>query len=217
MGDYDSKQFEDASDWGSRFPEDAVGYQELKGVPFSPEGNLEAWRSVSRLQVAKSASSLLRLFVSHRQSDRVWGMRGAYLATQKGFNFWIDVLDPTLQGSAYQNLPPQQKALVTAVVIEVAILNCSHVLALLTPNMPGSLWVPYEYGRVKADVMFSIQAGCWNHPQALASSGADYLELGVSTYSEQQISTWLASEFTVASGTSPSPRPWPHGRTTPLP
>jgi hypothetical protein len=219
MEDYDSIDFTDAFDWGSRFPQDAIGYSELLGLPFSPEGNREAWRRVSLLQVVKSTPQVSRLFVSHRQKkdDRDWALRAAFLATQKGFYFWLDVLDPILPLVNHLNLNPQQKAIVTAVVIEVGLLNCSHVLCMVTPNSAGSLWVPYEYGRVKTDGLFSTQAGSWNHPLTPASSRGEYLELGVDTHNELEIETWLDSEFRSCYRTSPKARPWPHAQTSPLP
>jgi hypothetical protein len=216
MEDYDSIDFTDASGWGSRFPQDAVGYQELKELPFTPEGNMEAWRKVSRLQPVRNVPPVPRLFVSHRKRDRDLALRAAFLATQKGFYFWLDVLDPTLRLLEYQNWSQQQKAIVTAVVIEVGLLNCSHVLCMVTPNSEGSLWVPYEYGRVKMDGLFSTQAGSWNHPQTPASSRAEYLELGVDTYNEPQIESWLHSEYKARYGTNPSARPWPHDPTVSL-
>ena len=109
MEDYDSTDFTDVFDWGSRFPEDAIGYSELQGLPFSPEGNLEAWRRVSRLQAVKSTPPVSRLFVSHRQKkdNRDRALRAAFLATQKGFYFWLDVLDPSLPLVNHLNLNPQ--------------------------------------------------------------------------------------------------------------
>lgn len=213
MEDYDSEQFLNAEDWGSRFPPDAIGSQELSGLPTSPEGNLQAWLTIRALRYLLTVPPPVpRLFVSHRRADRDWALRIANLACDAGFYFWLDVLNPVLSSSLSQNLPADQQALVTAVIIEMGLLNSSHVLALTTPNSPGSLWIPYEYGRVKNDVLFSTQAASWNHPKTSPSAQAEYLKLGADTYSESDIANWLTSELPGASA-----RPWLHPLTTPLP
>jgi hypothetical protein len=211
MEDYDYSEFPAQGNWAERFPPDAIGHEELLGVPISNQGNLEAWRRLTQLSPpAPSLPSVPRLFVSHRQCDRDYALRAAWLATQLGFRFWLDVLNPVLQSLPHRNLPPQQQALVTAIVIEMGLLNSSHVLALVTPKSPGSLWIPYEYGRVKANGVFSIQAGCWTEKQVAPTTKAEYLELGINTASEIEINTWLDSEFRSARGFGPVPRPWPY-------
>jgi hypothetical protein len=88
---------------------------------------------------------------------------------------------------------------------------------LATPNSPASLWIPYEYGRVKPDVVFSTQAGCWKHPNAAAVAQAEYLELGMNTHNEPEITKWLDLEFRTRFGSNPLPGAWSYGTTTPLP
>jgi hypothetical protein len=211
MDDYDYSEFPGAETWADRYPSDAVGHQELLGLPVSDEGNREAWRRLTQLRPTNvNVPKVSRLFVSHRKCDRDYAMRAAWLATQQGFRFWLDVLNPVLRSLPHQNLSPQQQALVTAIVIEMGLLNSSHVLALVTPNTPGSLWVPYEYGRVKANGLYSIQAGCWNHKDTLPQGKAEYLELGANTFNEGDINKWLDSEYTAAMSFGPTPRPWPY-------
>jgi len=208
---YDHLDFLAQETWADRFPEDAIGTEVLRGVPISAEGNYEAWRRLTQLAVPNlSLQKIPRLFVSHRQSDRDYALRAAWLATQQGFHFWLDVLNPALQNLPHRNLPPQQQALVTAIIIEMGLLNSSHVLALVTRNAPGSLWIPYEYGRVKANRLFSVQAGCWIDKQSTQQAKAEYLELGITTSSEPDIEIWLDSEFGNAMHCAPTPRPWPY-------
>jgi hypothetical protein len=87
------------------------------------------------------------------------------------------------------------RALATAAIIEMGLLNCSHVIALITPATKGSEWVPYEYGRVKDVPPVSIQAACWRHPLKPHSMLADYLLLGPIHDSEGAIRAWLASQL----------------------
>src|SRR5882672_2540578 len=94
-----------------------------------------------------------RLFISHRQADEPYALAIAHLAQRHGFYFWLDILDPTLAVAGAQTDPRT-----IAIIIEMALLNCSHVIAVMTPNTKGSTWVPYEYGRVKKLAPVSSQA-----------------------------------------------------------
>jgi hypothetical protein len=111
------------------------------------------------------------LFVSHRRIDVRPALRIAYLVCQQGFDYWLDVLDPTLIGVPAPTA--EQEAAATAAVIGMALLNSSHVIAVMTMNTKGSEWVPYEYGRVKAPLAASLQAACWVD-KTLAGSALPY-------------------------------------------
>ena len=217
MQSYDSNQFPGEGDWASRFPPDAIGSEELRGIPFSLEGNLAAWQRLTAIRVPldRGKYSDPRVFVSHRRIDRNQALRAAELATQEGFYFWLDVLNPQLQGLAYQKMPDRQRALATAIIIEMGLLNCSHVLVILTPDTAGSLWVPYEYGRCER------RCGCSRPRQAVGiiptspPGRGEYLDLGVDTYNEPQISGWLDREITIWSQSTGRPRA--HAATLALP
>jgi len=134
------------------------------------------------------------VFVSHRQVDRDWALRVAFLAVNEGFDFWLDVLDPNLQAlerQRWRGLTAQQKAVAIALIIEMALLNSTHIIALVTPNSRGSLWIPYEYGRAKEVPPLSLQAGCWKHPKTPDNDFPEYLHLGVTTCTEDEIRNWL--------------------------
>jgi len=75
----------------------------------------------------------------------------------------------------------------------MALLNCTHVIALLTPRTPGTYWVPYEYGRVKDSSPHSLRAACWIDPHVTYEP--EYLELGVKTRSDDEIRDWLRGEL----------------------
>jgi hypothetical protein len=75
----------------------------------------------------------------------------------------LDILDPKLKNMKQLNLSPQDEAIAIASIIEMGLLNCLHVVATMTPQTRGSLWIPYEYGRVKDVPPVSIQAPSWSH------------------------------------------------------
>lgn len=137
-----------------------------------------------------------RIFISHRQRDYAEALRIAKIATEEGFQFWLDILDPTLAWLTTvgpQTLSSRKYQLFIAVIIEMALLHCSHVIAVMTPHTAGSAWVPYEYGRVKDSSVHSLQAGCWVHP-GLGGLPWEYLLLGAETRRELDIRRWLARE-----------------------
>lgn len=135
-----------------------------------------------------------RVFISHRQADKDYALRVAHLANQNGFDYWVDVLDPNL--SAIGAHPdPDDIAILTAAIIEMALINCTHVLVIMTPNTKGSLWVPYEYGRITELPTVHGRAAAWLHPGL--NSPPEYLLLGVIAKTEFDIETWFESELTV--------------------
>lgn len=160
-----------------------------------------------------------RLFVSHRHADKHEALRVAWIANSAGFEFWLDVLDPQLNTFGGAKAPP----LVIASIIELALLNCTHVIALLTDNTPGTMWVPYEYGRVKERSRFSRKAACWLDPRRTKFPYTpEYAELGPRHKTESAISNWLARELTSwqhdhKSCHGGAQNPWHGGATRPLP
>jgi hypothetical protein len=138
-----------------------------------------------------------RLFISHRQVDYPLALRIARVAVDEGVEIWLDVLDPTLtwlNTVGKRHFTRRQEQLLIAIVIEMALLHSSHVMAVMTTSTIGSGWVGYEYGRVKDSGLYSLQAGCWIHP-VLGSTPWEYLLLGVNTYDENGIRRWLRAEL----------------------
>ena len=113
-----------------------------------------------------------RVFVSHRMADVPYAERIAWLASRKaGLEYWLDVHDPVLR-LASAALPPGRPvyAITVAAIIEMALLNCTHVIAAHTPppntSWRPSQWIPYELARAKkAGSVISRQAAGWFHPQ----------------------------------------------------
>ncbi|MCY7352166.1 MAG: hypothetical protein LH606_16125 [Cytophagaceae bacterium] len=128
-----------------------------------------------------------RLFVSHRQIDKDYALSIANIANDTGFEFWLDVLDPTLLTlPTLTHLTPKQIVLLTACIIEMGLINSTHVIAVMTEDSKGSVWIPYEYGRVRK---FDDTA-CWSHPNHTFTL-PDYMLLGPITGSRLDIEEWL--------------------------
>lgn len=139
-----------------------------------------------------------RVFVSHRRKDTTEAMRIAWLASGAGFQFWIDLLDPNLQYAAGPGAlsQPQAQAVLVASIIELALLNCSHVMAALTENSRGSLWIPYEYGRIKRKGRVrSRNAAVWLKSPFDPADDPEYTALCVRTSTEPEISQWFMTEL----------------------
>jgi hypothetical protein len=136
-----------------------------------------------------------RVFISHRRDDFRLARRAAWLATRAGFQYWLDVEDPVLTALPFAGLTAEHEALLTACIIELALLNSSHVLAVITKDTRGSMWVPYEYGRVKT-LPAGWQAGCWLSPDVRGKPiTPEYLQLSVVTTKELEITSWLQNEL----------------------
>jgi hypothetical protein len=135
------------------------------------------------------------VFVSHRQPDTPRAKAVAVIARGKRFDTWVDVEDPNLAAVAAQRGWSQQdQDLAIACIIEMALLNCTHVVALVTVNAPGSNWIPYEYGRVKdRGALTTSQAACLVEPGAKRPI-AEYFCLGEEIVGDPALSGWLGSE-----------------------
>jgi hypothetical protein len=117
------------------------------------------------------------------------------LLVRRGFDYWLDVFSPVLSFPVPPGAQTQLSAFATAAVIEMGLLNSSHVMAVMTPNTMGAQWVPYEYGRVRDPVPITWQAACWPESSLLPSAVPEYLYLGAITNSETDIKKWLLSEY----------------------
>lgn len=143
----------------------------------------------------------LRLFISHRKDDKDYALRMAYIARQCGFAFWVDVLDPDLRNASGKNLDH----LYVACKIEMALLNCTHVIACMTPHTRGGMWVPYEYGRVRKFPGISINTCAWLHPDIKNDPIPEYMRLGYMALEENHIQLWLDREYSISNKTQCRP------------
>jgi hypothetical protein len=195
--DYDSWGLEQRDQatldqWRERFPEWAIGYEEWRESDFALGPALP---SLSRRDGHPKMFRCPRVFVSYRHCDRPYALRIAWLANQAGFNFWLDVLDSALTALGSSGLTGQAAAVATARIIEMGLLNSSHVVAVMTNNTTGSMWVPYEYGRVKEAPLTSLQASAWLDRGL--SYTPEYLELGARHFTESDIRSWMIAQMSL--------------------
>lgn len=199
MANYDWRDHRTKA-WVDRFPEGVRGlgvWRQSQGVEAA------ALRLLEHRKSHTSPPSQLRVFVSHKQADVAQAERVAYLACKEGFEYWLDVLDPNLASVSSSGATPQHSSAAIAAIIEMALLNCTHVLAVITQNTRGSQWVPYEYGRVKDPQPVTLQAACWLS-NAVVPPVPEYLYLGPMTRSESDIINWLRAERQRHSSTAAS-------------
>lgn len=140
-----------------RYDDGVLGYQawrqllnrirELRDTG-EPDPFFEAFDEFLRqLDQTSLHSSRCRIFISHQQADVLFAERIAYLADQKGFEYWLDVHDPLLRLAKQTTLPPLVQSILIAAIIEMALLNCTHGITVQTINAQQSRWIPYEFGR----------------------------------------------------------------------
>jgi hypothetical protein len=135
-----------------------------------------------------------RVFISHQRADVLFAERIAYLASAQGFEYWLDVLDPTLQAAMRGTFPPAVQSVLIAAIIEMALLNCTHGITVQTANAQASRWVPYEFGRAKRRWLVSTQVASWFDNGIYQSTQADYLKLGICAQTERELVSWLTTE-----------------------
>ncbi len=190
------------ADWFRRFPQWAYGWSQWAEMGDNQWAPGTTWLGLPSLHARDRdpawTPACPRLFVSHRKDapDADYALRIAWLAAEEDFEFWLDVLNPDLEKLKQRipHLTPEMESLATARIIEMGLINSTHVIALMTPRTRGSLWIPYEYGRVKDAPTDAVEAGCWLDPKLAAADFADYLRLGVVTWDEKGIRDWLRGE-----------------------
>lgn len=71
-----------------------------------------------------------------------------------------------------------------AAIIEMALLNCTAVVAVHSILSAASKWIPYEFGRVKTHAPLSRDAIGYFHPAVWNALAAEYFELAMKTFGE---------------------------------
>jgi hypothetical protein len=197
MPDYDAYEFFGRHP-SERFPGWALGLNAWRefgnGIPDTLRPILDSLIT-SRRSANWGAPPLKcpRLFVSHKKEDEKRAREIYDLARQMGWNVWLDVLEPALQFPLRAPTVEDESRAVAA-IIEMALLNCTHVLAVLTTLAERSRWIPYEYGRVKDSSPYSLNAACWIDTGVTTSGLPEYFLLSPITTDNQEISAWLRSE-----------------------
>jgi hypothetical protein len=140
-----------------------------------------------------------RAFVSHRQLDGPVAEQIAWQASQAGKDYWLDLHDANLQ-LANQTIPPShpRHALIIAAIIEMALLNCTHVIATHTKNSLGSKWIPYELARAKTRKVFTGQTAGWFDPAWFPQyrpheSQGEYIVLADILHTRAEVDRWLGA------------------------
>ena len=129
-------------------------YEQLFHVRDAYDGFLEALsrsRRNKRFDMMRLLRSQSCLFISHRQCDHKLAKRVACIAQEHSYEYWLDIENPELAAinGAQGLIPATVRSILIAATIEIGLLNCTHVIALLSQNAKGSQWIPYEFGRAK--------------------------------------------------------------------
>jgi TIR domain len=138
--------------------------QELAGQPQTFEWQAELQSRLATLVQqlhSKPAPRYRTLFVSHQRHDAHWAEWVAWAATEAHFDYWLDIHDPTLTTINALILSPLLKSVLVAGIIEIALLNSTHVVSMQTKNAQTSRWVPYEFGRAKERRSLATNAASW--------------------------------------------------------
>lgn len=182
--------------WDGRYPVTARGVREWQRATVM----LARARPMERVAAPVMVLPRPCVFISHRRDDDAIARRIAWLANNAGFDYWLDVLDPTNQAlnvllPGMGTLTDEQKAAVVASTIEMGLLNSTQVLATWTKRTRGSAWVPYEYGRVKSDgAIVASTAACYFEP-GCTDPVPEYMLLGPIHRAEAAIGSWFGTEL----------------------
>jgi hypothetical protein len=74
-------------------------------------------------------------------------------------------------------LSPLLKSALVAGLIEMALLNSTHIVSLQTKSANASRWVPYEFGRAKDRHPLATNAASWFENAVCPDTNGDYLSL----------------------------------------
>jgi hypothetical protein len=153
------------------------------------------------------------VFVSHRQCDEDLAKKVARHVASCGIDYWIDVADETLTwittGAGAGSSEPV-KALLIACTVEMALLNTTHLVAVMTPATAASRWVPYEYGRAKDAAMYSLEICSWLHPDLKGQPLPEYLLLADAHTDDAAVQGWLQAINPVSPHPVRVPDDWPY-------
>lgn len=167
---------------------------------------MQAWlNSLNILREQIQKPQCPRVFISHRQTDIPHAKQIALEASQLKFDYWLDVIDLPVSKTAQvqrielslrRSLNLFEVNVLQAAIIEMALLNCTHVIAVMTKDTAGSQWVPYEYGRVDRHNGGLNAATAWCDTTTLPITDLpEYLHLAPIHQNMVEINTWLSKEM----------------------
>lgn len=224
---FDWRQAEDEeAPLARRFPDSAIGFgawAELASMVEEPASADPGAMLDAFLRMVDAAGQggppspgrASTLFISHQRRDVGFAERVAYLGCQAGLDYWLDIHDPVLRVATGTISPTDPRyPVIIAAIIEMALLNCSHIVAVHSDHSLKSRWVPYEFGRARDRRIRSFNSGSWFHPRTRAAAHGDYLSLSrTSSGGETDVKRWLSRWSPGGSSV-----PWPAGYTpSPLP
>jgi hypothetical protein len=88
-------------------------------------------------------------------------------------------------------LSPLLKSVLVAGIIEMALLNSTHVVSMQTKNAQTSRWVPYEFGRAKERRSLATNAASWFENGVAPTANGDYLWLAFCAPNSADLKIWL--------------------------
>ena len=191
---YDSLSPQFAGELANRFPRGADGVATWQNTA------MRMPTIIPEFDPPSQQTQVPRVFVSYKSQDRDYALRLAYLCDQQGFEYWLDVEDPVLTGVS-RTPSSQQKAVLIATIIEIALLNSTHVIATMTKLTEQSTWVPYEFGRVKDQTVVADESCSWVHPIQRPKL-AEYLYLCPYVETENAVENWLEDQRLKWEGTA---------------
>lgn len=160
-----------------------------------------------------------RVFVSHRQCDSKLALQVAYEAHLTGFDYWLDVVDLAQDRPSFvtyfearlkRNLTAFELGILTAAIIKMALLNSTHVIAVMTRSTAGSQWVPYEYGRAKQRMPSAENASSWRDRSLAIKGVPEYLHLSPMFAKRRDLVAWLSAQRAIYQNCSSVSREvWP--------
>lgn len=191
MTDYNWQDFRD-SPLPLRFPEWATGREDWRAQ--SSDLGIKSFQYRGQAPPLKRP----RIFISHKSQDVDIATHVSRIAKDHGLDVWLDVLDPKLRTLSGSHVSQGQSALLIAGIIEVALLNCTQLVAIMTPNTRASRWVPYEYGRVKDEAVMSSDVSAYLSSLS-KNQLPEYMHLGsickTDDDMELQFLRWKATEL----------------------
>jgi hypothetical protein len=129
-----------------------------------------------------------RVFVSHKQEDGDLALKIAKAIHMSGIDVWVDIID--LPSGAPASPKTRNEALLIAGMIEMALINCTHLIAVMTEHTAPSRWVPYEYGRMKDDPPAQLTVSAWRDHSAPRDTFAEYMLLAPIFETRSELKTW---------------------------
>jgi hypothetical protein len=148
--------------------------------------------SIARLPPLACAAEC-RVFVSHRRADLFYAECIAEIAAAERYGYWLDVEDPILKFAGGPSIQSPARELLIAGAIEIALINVTHLVAVMTVHTQGSKWVPYEIGRARQRLLYSPRSAVWLEPNTPLNNCGEYVHLGRITNSKRDIEDWLSS------------------------